>query len=124
MMPNSVPRARGSWHDMLATILYRNLKVTAEWSDQHTHLTLKVPTKRPGYLIPPISWVVRPPAYKSLVLDPVAADLWEWCDGEKNVEQVIELFARKHNLTFHESRVSVTTYLKQLIKRGVWAVAI
>ena len=109
---------------MLVAVLYPNLKVTEEWSDRRTHLTLKIPTKRPGYLVPPITWVVRPPAFKSIVLDPVAADLWEWCDGKRNVEQVIELFARKHNLTFHESRVSVTTYLKELVKRGVLAVAL
>lgn len=124
MMPQKAPRTRGNWHDMLNTVLHRNLKVTAEWNDHRTHLTLKIPTKRPGYLVPPISWVVHPPEFKSIILDPVAADLWEWCDGQRNVEQVIELFARKHNLTFHESRVSVTTYLKELVKRGVWAVAV
>jgi len=124
MTSQKIARPRGNWHEMLATVLYRNLKVTAEWNDRRTHLTLKIPTKRPGYLVPPISWVVRPPEFKSIILDPVAADLWEWCDGLRNVEQVIELFARKHNLTFHESRVSVTTYLKELVKRGVWAVAV
>ena len=124
MIPTNAVTPKGTWKEMLTAVLYRNLKVTAEWNTGHTQLTIKVPTKRPGYLVPPISWVVRPPAFRSLILDPVAADLWEWCDGQRNVEQVIELFARKHNLTFHESRVSVTSYLKELVKRGVFAVAI
>jgi len=124
MNPSSPPTTRGTWREMLSSTLIRNLKVTAEWNDHHTQLILKVPTKRPSYLVPPISWVVRPPAFRSIYLDSIGADLWEWCDGKRDVEQVIELFARKHNLTFHEGRVSVTTYLKDLVKRGILAVAI
>jgi hypothetical protein len=120
----NTPTFKSNWRDMLSTTLYKNLKVTAEWNDSRTHLVLKVPTKRPGYLVPPISWVVRPPVFRSLHLDQTGADVWEWCDGERCVEDVIELFARKHNLTFHEGRVSVTTYLKELVKRGVLAIAL
>ncbi|HMO49931.1 MAG TPA: PqqD family protein [Kiritimatiellia bacterium] len=109
---------------MLASTLYRNLKVQAEWNDKRTQMILKVPTKRPSYLVPPISWVVKPPTHRSLYLDRIGADLWEWCDGRTTVEQVVEKFAAKHNLTFHESRVSATTYLKELVKRGALAVAI
>lgn len=123
-MPATAPRLKGNWGDMLAAVLQPNLKVTAVWNTERTQLTLNVPTKRPDYLVPPISWVVRPPAFRSFVLDPVAAELWTWCDGRRCVEEVIELFARKHNLTFHESRVSVTSYLKELVKRGVFAVAV
>lgn len=120
--PRSSPRA--NWREMLASTLYQNLKVTATWNKDGTQLGLAIPTKRPGYLIPPITWVVRPPAFRTLYIDRIAADLWFWCDGTRTVEDVIELFARKHTLTFHESRVSVTTYLKELVKRGALAVAI
>lgn len=109
---------------MLSSHLYQNLKVTAEWTENGEHLRLSIPTKRPSYLVPPLSWVVRPPKARTIIIDRFAADLWVWCDGKKNVEQVIELFAQKHNLTFHESRVSVTAYLKELLKRGALAVAI
>jgi len=124
MLPSTTNTMRSSWRDMLSSRLYRNLKVTAEWTENGTQLALSVPTKRPDYLVPPISWVVRPPKARKVYIDRTAADLWEWCDGKKNVEQVIELFAQKHNLTFHESRVSVTAYLKELLKRGALAVAI
>ncbi len=124
MMPAKAPQLKGNWYEMLTAVLHPNLKVTAEWDAGRTQLTLSVPTKKPGYVVPPISWVVRPPSHRSFILDPVAGDLWEWCDGQRSVEEVIELFARKHNLTFHESRVSVTNYLKELVKRGVFAVTI
>ncbi|MGA1529631.1 MAG: PqqD family protein [Kiritimatiellia bacterium] len=109
---------------MMENTLYQNLKVQAEWNPTRTTLTLKIPTKRPDWLVPPISWVVRPPAYRSLVLDPVGADLWTWCDGSRTVEKVVEMFADKHSLTFHEARVSATSYLKELVRRGALAVAI
>lgn len=124
MLPAESGPVRRSWRDMLENTLYQNLKVQAEWNANRTTLTLKIPTKRPDWLVPPVSWVVRPPAYRSLVLDPVGADLWTWCDGSRNVEKVVEMFAQKHSLTFHEARVSATSYLKDLVRRGALAVAI
>lgn len=109
---------------MLATTLYHNLKVEEERDDANHRLTLKIPTKRPGWLVPPVSWVVRPPTHRALVLDPIGADLWAWCDGQRTVEEVVVKFAAKHSLTFHESRVSATNYLKELVRRGALAIAI
>lgn len=109
---------------MLATTLYHNIKVRESWDASHARLTLEVPTKRPGWLIPPVSWVVRPPTHRALILDSMGADLWAWSDGKRTVEEVIEKFAVKHSLTFHESRVSATSYLKELVRRGALAIAI
>ena len=109
---------------MLVTTLHRNLKVEAVWNSEHNRLTLRIPTRRPDWLVPPISWIVRPPAFRAIVLDPVGADFWTWCDGKTTVEQVVEKFAAKHNLTFHEARVSATNYLKELVRRGALAVTV
>jgi len=124
MIATESTTARGTWRPMLASTLYRNLKVVEERQPDGRTRHLKIPVRRPDYLVPPISWVVRPPDHRTLVLDPVGTDLWDWCDGRRTVEEVIELFARKHNLTFHEGRVSATAYLKELVKRGALAVAI
>lgn len=114
---------RSGWKDMLEARLVANIKAEAQWSDDRSELVLRVPTRKPGYLIPPISWIIRPPRARAIVLDRIGGQVWAWCDGTRTVEQVIELFALEHNLTFHESRVSVTTYLKDLVKRGTLAVA-
>lgn len=124
MLPAETTSTRTQWRDMLATVLHRNLKVQEEWSRDRSRLTLKVPTKRPGYLVPPLSWIIRPPAFRSIELDPTGAQVWEWCNGQNNVEEVAVKFARQHNLTFHESRVSVTNYMKELVRRGALAIAI
>jgi hypothetical protein len=44
------------------------------------------------------------------------------CDGKATVESIIDEFAARHRLSFHESRVAVTGYLKTLIRRGVLAI--
>jgi len=124
MLPAETTNTRSQWRDMLATVLHRNLKVQEEWTPDRSRLTLKIPTKRPGYLVPPLSWIVRPPAFRSFLLDRTGAQVWEWCNGNATVEEVVVKFARQHNLTFHESRVSVTTYLKELVRRGALAIAI
>ena len=124
MLPQETTTTRRHWKDMLDTRLYHNLKVETEWNNARTQLTIRIPTKRPGWLVPPLSWIVRPPAKRGLVLDTIGADLWEWCDGQRTVEQVIEKFSAKHNLTFHEGRVSATNYLKELVRRGALAIAV
>jgi len=124
MMPTDTTTTRSNWRPMLEAKLYQNLKADPEWNVSRTELTLTVTMKRPGYLFPPLSWIIRPPQTKRIVLDAVGGQLWEWCNGNRNVENIIELFAKKHSLTFHEGRVSVTSYLKELLKRGALAVGV
>jgi hypothetical protein len=124
MMPAGPAPLKSTWRDMLTATLYRNIKAETSWNTGGTVFSVGIPTKRPAYLVPPVSWLVRPPKQRVLQLDPVAADLWFWCDGQNRVEDVIDLFARKHALTFHEARVSVTGYLKELVKRGALAVTL
>jgi len=124
MIPQEPHAIRHNWKDMLVTKLHHNLKVEEVWNRDRTQLTLRIPTKRPGWLVPPLTMLVRPPAHRSLVLDAIGADFWVWCDGKSTVEQVVEKFAAKHNLTFHEARVSATNYLKELVRRGALAVTV
>ena len=59
-----------------------------------------------------------------MVLDRLGAEVWRLCDGKRTVEEVVDLFGERHALTFHESRVAVTLYLKALLQRGVLAIVI
>ena len=71
------------------------------------------------YMLPPLSWIVPHRRERRVVLDRVGSQMWRQCDGERTVEAVIDAFAATHDLTFHEARVAVTTYIKSLVKRGV-----
>ncbi len=109
---------------MLEAQLVQNHAATADWSDDRSELRIQIPTKRPRYLVPPISWVVRPPKSRTMVLDRIGSGVWSRCDGQRTVEQVIEEFAADHRLTFHEGRVAVTGFAKSLIQRGALVVLI
>lgn len=78
---------------------------------------------RPWYM-KPVAWVARPQPERCLVLDRLGSGVWELCNGIRRVEDVVDCFAEKHGLTFHEARTAVTTYLKALIQPGVLAVAL
>ncbi len=109
---------------MLKARLYKNEAARIVDDDGRGTVTLAVPTRKPGFLFPPISWVIRPPKERLTTLDPIGANVWRACDGHRTVENIVERFAITHQLSFHESRVSVTSYITSLIQRGALAVAV
>ncbi len=117
----SVP---GSWDRMMKAVLLPNQAVNFVRDEADGAISLTVPTRRPSFLFPPISWVIRPPKERLTILDHTGALLWKLCDGHRTVEEIVERFAILHHLSFHESRVSVTGYIKSLLQRGILAVAV
>jgi hypothetical protein len=114
----------GNWQKLLRARLVPNqaARVVEERADGG--VTLAVPTRKPDFLFPPFSWIIRPPKERLAVLDGVGASIWRACDGTQTVEVMVRKFAVKHRLSFHESRVSVTSYLSSLLQRGALAVAV
>jgi hypothetical protein len=87
-------------------------------------ITVYVKQRRPGYLVPPLSWIVPFSPEKRVTLDAIGTKIWRWCDGVLTVEGVVERFGDEYRLTFHEARAAVTGYLKQLLQRGVLAIVL
>ena len=116
--------AAGAWDHMLRAVLLPNTAARKIRDEDDGSLTLAVPTRAPKFLFPPFSWLIRPPKERLTVLDPVGAAIWRACDGRRTVEDIVKNFAIQHRLSFHESRVSVTGYIKALLQRGALAVAV
>jgi len=111
----------GSWIDMLAARPRRNEAVRVERRDDGS-VAITVKRSPEKDLRPPLSWIVPVQREKQTRLDELGRLVWDLCDGNRTVEQVVDVFAGQHDLTFHEGRVSVTEYLKELIRRGILAV--
>ncbi|HNR94140.1 MAG TPA: PqqD family protein [Kiritimatiellia bacterium] len=111
-----------SWSDMLDALMIRNRAARVERDARSGEIRIAVPTRRPWYHVPPVTWIVRAPEERVTVLDEPGSLVWEMCDGRTTVENIIDAFAEKYGLTFHESRVAVTQHIKSLISRGVLAV--
>ena len=120
-----LPGNTKSWKPMLEAIPIQNQAARVLSEGDTGEVCIYVPTKPDWwYKIPPICWIVRPPKERQLILDSIGSSVWALCDGNRSVENIIDLFGKKFSLTFHESRVSVTSYLKLLIERGALAISL
>ncbi len=82
---------------------------------------LWIPLKKRWFMGPPFSWILPFRSERAVVIDPLGQEVWERCDGRRQVEQIIDEFASSHRLRFHEARLSVELFLKQLTQRGAIA---
>lgn len=85
-------------------------------------LLVSVPMRRPGWLVPPLSWILPFSSVRRVQLDSAGSAVLDLCDGRRTVEQIIEAFAREHKLSFREAQLAVTEFLRQLVKRGIVAI--
>ena len=80
----------------------------------------------PVYMRPWIASVARwtgstpdKPRTQKLQLDTLGTSVWDLIDGRRSVKQMIRKFAEDHQLQHREAEVSVTSFLRELGKRGV-----
>jgi len=56
---------------------------------------------------------------RKLQLDVLGSTVWHMIDGKQTVRKIIADFQATHKLNRRESEISVTTFLKELGKRGL-----
>ena len=83
---------------------------------------VQVPMNRPGWLVPPLSWLLPFSNHRRVRLDAIGTQVLQMCDGASTVETIIELFAIKNKLSFREAQLPVTQFLQQMTERGVVAI--
>lgn len=105
---------------LLAAVPQKNEAATVERTAKG--MLVSIPVRRPRWLVPPLSWVVPFSEKRRVELDPAGRLVLESCDGRRTVEEVIERFAGEHKLSFRESQLAVTQFLKELVKRGIIAI--
>jgi hypothetical protein len=64
------------------------------------------------------------PRERRLELDEAGAEVWDLCDGEHTLRQMIRIFQERHKLTRAEAEWSLRTYLRDLGKRNLVFIAI
>ena len=111
--------SEGSWTTMLRARARQNRAARME---REPGERVAVWVKQTRRLVPPISWIVPFRRERLTRLDPIGSRVWSLCDGQRTVEEVVDAVAAQYRLTFHESRVAVTGYMKNLIQRGVLAI--
>jgi len=59
------------------------------------------------------------PKEKQIQLDEIGSVVWELCDGNRTVKDIIDYLYEKYKLLPRESEISLNTYLNSLVKRGL-----
>lgn len=57
-------------------------------------------------------------------LDVLGRTVYELCDGQRTVKDVIRAFAREHQVARAEAAVAITQYMKTLVGKGLVAMAV
>jgi len=64
------------------------------------------------------------PKERRLELDEAGREVWDLCDGEHTLREMIKVFQDRHKLTRAEAEWSLRTYLRDLGKRNLIFIAI
>ncbi|MEM7627672.1 MAG: PqqD family protein [Planctomycetota bacterium] len=80
-------------------------------------LVLFVPLRRRWWMNGPVSWWLPLRREKGVALDRLGREVWESCDGRRDLKAVIEAFADRYRLGFHEARLTVMRFMQMLVER-------
>lgn len=119
-------RSRLSRADSLAAKPVRNPSVQWEMVDGKTgpEALLTVPPPKSVWL--PLLKVIAvvPNKERRVQLDEVGSFVWQRCDGDRSVQDLCDALCDHYRLSYREGLVSLTTYLRQLGRRGLVAFAV
>jgi len=79
-------------------------------------VVLRVPRRRDrwGNLV---AAVFRLPDFRKVELDEIGSDVWEMCDGTRDVEALTKAICATYRLNRRQGEASVTAYLRMLAER-------
>jgi len=74
-------------------------------------------------LVSPPKWISwfnrRKEIERTYGLDSLGREVYEACDGKRRVKDIIAEFARSHKISHAEAEISVTSFLKTLVAKGI-----
>jgi len=119
--PKSSPRI--SREQLLAARPLRHPAIESTPDPATGELSLKLPRRRTWWL----DLLVRfggIPEFRLLTLDRVGSSVWNLCDGEHTVQDLVSRLAEEHKLPMTQTEASVLAFLRQLSDRGLIALVL
>ena len=103
--------------EALAIVPVRNQLV--EWERKGKEVVLTIPM-RDGMLAKIAKKVVRNlPDTRQIALDDVGSSVWELCNGERDINGLVQAVSSNYKLTRREAEASVTMFLQTLAKKNL-----
>lgn len=114
--------AEGDWKRMIDSIPVKN-EAADVIEASGGRVQLCVHNQRPVWHRGPLALLIPMRESRSIELDELGSRLWRACDGKNRVGDLIDQFALRERLEWHEARLLVTGALRSLIEKGILAVA-
>ena len=105
---------------LLDGVPHRNRRVTVD--SREDGAMLWAPVRRRWWMRPPFSWFLPYRDRKGFGVDALGLGVWQACDGTRTIERIIEEFANRHRVSFHEGRAVIMQFLRVLTRRELLAV--
>jgi hypothetical protein len=102
-------------------IVVRNLRITEEHSADGI-VTIRYPIILRPWIEKLVSRFGSSPIknrFKKLQLDMLGSEVWGMIDDARSVRNIIEIFAKTHQLPIRESEIAITQFLRNLGRRGI-----
>ncbi len=122
-VPIVLRKPKAERKDALAVVPVRHPIVT--WERTGSEVVLSIPLREDKIaravkkIISYIKMAKKLPDSRKLGLDEVGSFVWELCDGERNVDGIVQGLVKEYKLTRREAEASVTTFLQTLAKRNL-----
>lgn len=113
---------KSDWRDMLRARVIRNEAVQVLRSNEDGSLEVELPFRQRWFMLKPFSLIFPFRKGKKIRLDPIGSELFGACSQKRTVESIIDWFAAEERLSFHESRMTVSNYLRILMQEGLLAI--
>lgn len=78
-----------------------------------------VKVRQKGWLAKLSEWFSGKEAWKRIELDSMGSFVWERCDGERSVGQIVDDLCDEYRLHRREAEASLAEFLTELRKRGL-----
>jgi len=114
--------AEANWKRMIDSIPIKN-EAAEVIEASGGCVQLRVRNQRPGWHRGVIALLIPMRRSRQVELDELGSDLWRACDGKNRVAELIERFALRERLEWHEARLLVTAALRSLIEKGIIAIS-
>lgn len=102
---------------VLGLVPLKNLAIRIERKSEGA--VVWIPIQRTRLMEGPLGWFLPFRKEKGFALDSLGREVLEACDGERTVERIVEQFADRHRIRFHEARASVLMFLRLLVERKI-----
>ncbi len=80
--------------------------------------------RRREWWVKVLSVLLPIPKRRPIELDPLGREVWELCDGEHTLREMVRIFQQRHKLSRAEAEWSLRTYLHDLAKRRLVVIAV